>query len=118
MTTSKITGAPTRRRQVKVGRVVSDKMQKTIVVAVESFKQHPIYKKKYRWTKRYKAHDEENTARVGDIVRIEECRPLSKEKRWLLIEILTRADQAPAVEEVATADVVDVDEAGAAEDEE
>ncbi len=115
MTQPGTTEAPAHRRQVKVGRVVSDKMQKTIVVAVESFKQHPLYKKNYRWTKRYKAHDEENTARVGDIVRIEECRPLSKEKRWLLVEIMTRGNQAPAVDEIATADVTETD---AAEDEE
>lgn len=92
------------RRQVKMGRVISDKMQKTIVVAVESFKQHPVYKKNYRWTKHYKAHDEENTARIGDLVRIQETRPLSKEKRWMLIEIVTRAEQAPSVDEVAAAD--------------
>lgn len=110
-------GAPTHRRQVKVGRVVSDKMQKTIVVAVESFKQHPVYKKNYRWTKRYKAHDEENAAHVGDLVRIEETRPLSKEKRWQLIEILTEGAQAPAVDEVAMADV-DIGEADEAAEEE
>jgi len=93
------------RRQTKVGRVVSDKMQKTIVVTVETTKQHPIYKKNYRWTKRYKAHDEENTARIGDLVRIEETRPLSKEKRWTLVEIVQHIDSAPTVNEIATADV-------------
>jgi small subunit ribosomal protein S17 len=98
------------RRQVKVGRVISDKMQKTIVVAVESFKRHPIYKKNYRWTKHYKAHDEENRAHIGDMVRIEESRPLSKEKRWMLIEIVARADGAPAVSDVATADVPEANE--------
>ena len=97
--------ATTARRQTKVGRVVSDKMQKTIVVAVDSMKRHPIYKKSYRWTKRYKAHDEENVARIGDVVRIEESRPLSKEKRWLLVEIVQAIDAAPAVADVATADV-------------
>ncbi len=97
--------APARHRQVKVGRVVSDKMQKTIVVAVESFKKHPLYKKSYRWTTRFKAHDEENAARIGDMVRIEETRPLSREKHWRLLEILTRGNQAPAVDEVASADV-------------
>ncbi len=93
------------RRQTKVGRVVSDKMQKTIVVAVESLKRHPVYKKNYRWTKRFKAHDEENMAHIGDVVMIEETRPLSKEKRWQLIEIISRGDGAPAVAEVAVADV-------------
>ncbi len=115
MTTQESANAPQHRRQVKVWRVVSDKMQKTIVVAVESFKQHPLYKKNYRWTKRYKAHDEENAARVGDMVRIEETRPLSKEKRWRLIEIIRQGDQAPAVDEIATADVTsddDTDEMG------
>jgi small subunit ribosomal protein S17 len=93
------------RRQVKVGRVVSDKMQKTIVVAVESFRRHPIYKKNYRWTSRYKAHDEENSARIGDLVRIEESRPLSRDKRWRLVEIIEQSAGAPAVAEVAAADV-------------
>jgi small subunit ribosomal protein S17 len=100
--------AATSQRQTKVGRVVSDKMQKTIVVAVDSMKRHPIYKKTYRWTKRYKAHDEENVARIGDVVRIEESRPLSKEKRWQLVEIIQAIDAAPAVADVATADVPDV----------
>ncbi len=93
------------RRQTKVGRVVSDKMQKTIVVTVDRMKSHPIYKKKYRQTNRYKVHDEENTARIGDLVLIEESRPLSKDKRWRLAEIIQRADAAPTVAEVATADV-------------
>jgi small subunit ribosomal protein S17 len=92
-----------KRRQQKVGRVASDKMQKTIVVAVESLKRHPIYKRTYKQTHRFKAHDEENTARVGDIVRIEETRPLSKEKRWKLVEILSRAAQTMPVAEVEAA---------------
>ena len=93
------------RRQVKVGKVISDKMQKTIVVAVESFKKHEVYKKSYRVTKHFKAHDEENSARIGDRVRIEECRPLSKDKRWRLVEIILRADQGPSVAEVSVSDV-------------
>ena len=88
------------RRQQKVGRVVSDKMQKTIVVAVESLKRHPIYKRTYRETKRFKAHDETNSARIGDMVRIEETRPLSKEKRWRLVEITKRGSGIVPVEEV------------------
>ena len=92
--------APTpHRRQQKVGRVVSDKMQKTIVVAVESLKRDRIYKRTYKYTDRFKAHDEENTARMGDIVRIEETRPLSKDKRWRLIEIIQRAVQVTPVEQ-------------------
>ena len=91
---------PPQRRQQKVGRVVSDKMQKTIVVAVESLKRDRIYKRTYKYTTKFKAHDEENTARIGDIVRIEETRPLSKEKRWRLVEILNRAVQVKSVEEV------------------
>jgi small subunit ribosomal protein S17 len=91
------------RRQQKVGRVMSDKMQKTIVVAVESLKRHPIYKRTYKQTARFKAHDEENSARIGDVVRIEETRPLSKEKRWRLVEIITRAAQTMPVAEVEAA---------------
>jgi small subunit ribosomal protein S17 len=104
VTTPETKKAP-HRPQVKTGKVISDKMQKTIVVAVESYKQHPLYKKNYRWTKHYKAHDEENTARMGDTVIIEETRPLSREKRWTLAEIIKRGSGAPAVSEVATADL-------------
>jgi small subunit ribosomal protein S17 len=88
-------------RQQKIGRVTSDKMQKTIVVAVESLKQHRVYKRTYKFTTKFKAHDEKNEARIGDIVRIEETRPLSKEKRWRLVEILKRAEQTVAPEIVA-----------------
>src|SRR5215470_6888871 len=78
----------TARREQKVGRVVSNKMDKTIVVAVESLKKHRIYKRTYKQTKRFHAHDEDNTCQIGDIVRIEESRPLSKTKRWRLVEIV------------------------------
>jgi small subunit ribosomal protein S17 len=88
------------RRQQRTGRVVSDKMQKTIVVAVETLKRHPLYKRTYKSTNKFKAHDEHNDARIGDMVRIEETRPLSKDKRWRLVEILRRAAQAPSVEQV------------------
>jgi small subunit ribosomal protein S17 len=91
------------RRQQKVGRVASDKMQKTIVVTVETLKRHRIYKRTYRQTSRFKVHDEENSARIGDIVRIEETRPLSKEKRWRLVEIIKRAAQTMPVAEVEAA---------------
>ncbi|PSR21394.1 MAG: 30S ribosomal protein S17 [Sulfobacillus acidophilus] len=76
------------KRKVREGVVVSDKMNKTVVVAVESLVKHPIYGRRMRRTKRYKAHDEDNRCRTGDRVRIEETRPLSKEKNWRVIEIL------------------------------
>ena len=88
------------RRVQKVGRVVSNKMDKTIVVVVESLKQHRIYKRTYKQTKRFYAHDEQNTCQIGDIVRIEESRPLSKLKRWALIEIIKRGSGIVPVEEV------------------
>jgi len=72
----------------RVGTVVSDKMDKTVVVAVESRFPHPIYQKTVSRTKRYKAHDEENTCKVGDRVRITETRPLSRTKRWAVAEVL------------------------------
>jgi small subunit ribosomal protein S17 len=80
-------------------------MQKTIVVAVETLKKHRLYKKTYKVTRKFKAHDETNAANIGDLVRIEETRPLSKDKRWRLVEILTASAQTPPVEEVAAADV-------------
>jgi len=78
-------------RKVRVGRVVSDKMEKTIVVAVEDFVRHPLYGKAVRRTKKFKAHDENNECRIGDKVKIMETRPLSREKRWRLVEIIERA---------------------------
>jgi len=84
--------APARgKRKAKVGRVVSDKMDKTIVVSVERLARHRIYKRVIRLTTKFKAHDENNEARVGDTVRIEEARPLSATKRWRLAEIVTKA---------------------------
>lgn len=82
------------RQKVRFGTVVSDKMQKTVVVAVESTKRHRLYKKTLRRTKRYKAHDEHNECHLGDRVRIVETRPLSKEKRWRVTEILVRGNVA------------------------
>ncbi|SRR6266536_1876746 len=100
-TTSGTEAAPkTSRRQQKVGRVVSNKMNKTIVVVVESLKKHRIYKRTYKQTKRFQAHDEENTCQVGDVVRIEESRPLSKMKRWRLVEVVKRGSGIVPVEEV------------------
>lgn len=78
-------------RKVREGVVVSDKMDKTIVVQVERRVRHPLYVRIVRRTRRYKVHDEHNEARIGDQVRIMETRPLSKEKRWRLVEILQRA---------------------------
>ncbi len=93
------------RRQQKVGRVVSNKMDKTIVVAVESLKKHRIYKRTYRQTKRFHAHDEQNSCQIGDVVRIEESRPLSKTKHWRLVEIIKRGSGiVPVAEVLAEAD--------------
>ena len=78
-------------RKVRTGRVVSDKMDKTIVVAVEDNVKHPLYNKIVKRTYKLKAHDEENTCAIGDVVRVMETRPLSKDKRWRLVEIISRA---------------------------
>jgi small subunit ribosomal protein S17 len=81
------------KRKTKVGRVVSDKMDKTIVVSVERLARHPIYKRVIRLTTKFKAHDEENDAHVGDTVLIEESRPLSATKRWRLVSVVARAGE-------------------------
>ncbi len=78
-------------RKVRVGTVVSDKMDKTVVVAVERLVQHPLYGRRLKTTKRLKAHDENNEAKTGDRVRLMETRPLSAEKRWRVVEIIERA---------------------------
>lgn len=85
--------APHKNRLQKVGKVVSDKMDKTIVVEVEYVKKHALYKKSIRRTSRFKAHDEDNSCKVGDTVRIEESRPYSKEKTWRLVEIVQKGVQ-------------------------
>jgi small subunit ribosomal protein S17 len=88
-----MTGAQTPvqgKRKTKVGRVVSDRMDKTIVVSVERLARHPLYKRVIRLTTKFKAHDEENDAHIGDTVLIEESRPLSATKRWRLVEIVQR----------------------------
>ncbi len=90
------------RRNEKVGQVVSTKMQKTIVVEIEMRKAHPKYKRVMKTNKKFYAHDEQNSARVGDVVRIRETRPLSKLKRWQLEEIVRRSALAQ-VEEAAAA---------------
>lgn len=78
-------------RKVRIGKVVSDKMQKTVVVAVERIVRHTLYNKSVKMTTRFKAHDENNDSHVGDTVKIMETRPLSKDKRWRVVEILERA---------------------------
>lgn len=80
-------------RLTKIGRVVSDKMDKTVVVSVDYVRQHPIYRKSLRRTSKFKAHDEQNRCKVGDLVLIEETRPLSKTKRWIVREVLEQARQ-------------------------
>ena len=78
-------------KKEKVGRVVSDKMDKTIVVSVERLSRHPLYKRVVRLSTKFKAHDERNEARIGDTVRIVESRPLSATKRWRIVEVLEKA---------------------------
>jgi small subunit ribosomal protein S17 len=103
--------APARgKRKAKVGRVVSDKMDKTIVVSVERLARHRVYKRVIRLTTKFKAHDERNEARVGDTVRIEESRPLSATKRWRMVEIVARASagatDAVVADEASTAEAI------------
>ena len=85
-----------------VGKVISNKMEKTVVVAVESRSAHEKYEKPIVKTRKFKAHDPENKCQIGDRVRLRECRPLSREKRWLVIEVATGEAQLGAINEVAT----------------
>ena len=78
-------------RKTRVGTVISDKMDKTIVVAIATIVQHPLYHKIIKRTYKLKAHDEKNEAGIGDTVKVMECRPLSKDKRWRLVEIIEKA---------------------------
>lgn len=78
-------------RKTRVGVVVSDKMDKTVVVSIETFVQHPLYKKTVKQSKKFKAHDEKNECKIGDKVMIMETRPLSKEKRWRVVSVLEKA---------------------------
>ena len=89
--TNKQSAAERSMRKTRIGLVVSDKMQKTVVVAIERRVPHPVYGKMMTRTTRLKAHDEENAAKAGDTVRIMETRPMSKDKRWRLVEIVSRA---------------------------
>ena len=99
-------------RKTKVGRVVSDKMDKTIVVSVERLTRHRLYKRVIRLTTKFKAHDEDNDAHVGDTVRIEESRPLSATKRWRLVEVVQRSgDHGAAAELELVAEDAEVSEA-------
>ena len=90
------------KRRTKVGRVVSDKMDKTVVVSVERLRRHPIYKRVVRLSSKFKAHDEENNAHTGDTVRIEESRPLSREKRWTMVEVVARGSHEVLVDGTET----------------
>lgn len=107
---------PAPRRKVRFGTVVSDKMQKTVVVAVEATKRHRLYNKTLRRTQRYKAHDEHNECRLGDRVRIVETRPLSKEKRWRVAEILKRGNVAEIQPSAIGAEVLEPRSTATAED--
>ncbi len=90
-----------RRRKMRMGRVVSNKMRKTLVVRVDRTVRHAVYSRVMTRRGSFKVHDETNQANIGDWVRIEETRPISKDKRWRLVEILKRASTAPPVPEVA-----------------
>ncbi|MGI6513022.1 MAG: 30S ribosomal protein S17 [Syntrophomonadales bacterium] len=78
-------------RRVKIGKVVSNKMDKTVTVRIDSVVQHSLYRKTIRRSKKYKAHDENNQCNIGDLVKIMETRPLSKHKRWRVVEVLEKA---------------------------
>lgn len=81
-----------KRRKIRVGRVVGNKMDKTVVVTIETLTHHPLYKKTLRRVVKYKVHDEKNQCKLGDTVKIIETRPLSKEKRWRVTEIITKSE--------------------------
>jgi small subunit ribosomal protein S17 len=112
------------RRRTKVGRVVSNKMQKTVVVAVESVRQHSLYGRNVRRTTKFKAHDEENVCQVGDVVVIAESRPISKEKHWIVREIVKETigpglevlAEEEAVAQVISAESANVDDDADEED--
>lgn len=93
------------KRKTRFGRVVSNQMGKTVVVAVETPKRHPLYKKAIKRAIKYKAHDEDNKCRLEDMVRIVETRPLSKSKRWRVAEIVTRREVAEVQPKEITSDL-------------
>ena len=84
-------------RKIRTGTVISNRMQKTIVVRVDRLTRHPLFDRVMTRSAKFKVHDEQNTARVGDVVKIMETRPLSKDKRWRLVDVVRRASTAPAV---------------------
>lgn len=86
-------------RKTRVGKVISNKMQKTVVVQVEDLRRHPLYHKVVRHSSRFKAHDENNTCNIGDVVRIVETRPQSKDKRWRIVEIIQKANVVAPVKD-------------------
>ncbi len=92
-------------QRVLQGTVVSDRMDKTVVVTVERKTKHPLYHKVMSVTTRYKAHDDDNSCHLGDLVRIQECRPMSKDKRWRVIEVVTRGDVAEVAPEAIGRDI-------------
>lgn len=94
-----MSNSPRHRRKTRIGVVVSDKMDKTITVKTNRVLHHPTYNKLMRLSTKFKAHDEDNSAKIGDVVKIEETRPLSKTKRWRLVEIVKKG--GAAVEEAA-----------------
>jgi len=109
-----MTGANTQvqgKRKTKVGRVVSDRMDKTIVVSVERLARHPLYKRVIRLSTKFKAHDEENEARIGDTVLIEESRPLSATKRWRLVSVVAHAGDHGLPGEAVVTDEAETSEA-------
>jgi len=86
-------------RKVRIGKVTSNKMAKTVVVQVESLRRHPLYHKVVRHSSSFKVHDEDNSCNIGDVVKIVETRPLSKDKRWRLVEIVRKADVVGALKD-------------------
>ena len=92
-------------KKVRTGKVVSNKMDKTVVFLVETLRHHPMYRKVVRHTAKFKAHDEDNACGIGDLVKIIETRPLSKDKRWKVVEILRKKEVA----EIQPAEIADVD---------
>jgi small subunit ribosomal protein S17 len=94
-------------QKTRQGRVVSDRMDKTVVIAVETVRRHPLYKKAIKRAVKYKAHDERNECRMGDVVRIIETRPLSRQKRWRVLEIVTKGELVDVKPEEITEEQVE-----------
>jgi small subunit ribosomal protein S17 len=92
-------------KKVRVGKVISNKMNKTVVVSIESLRRHPVYKKVIKRVKKFKVHDENNECNIGDVVKIRETRPLSKEKHWQLVEVIRGGEVA----EVAPAEINEIE---------